>query len=165
MISTPETLKPIASLERVAVLRSSGVSLTETAVPPRWEIRAEFAALRFAHHAGNHFAANHETTYIGAIRLFDELLHKKVFIKITESVDHALRSLLGFSKDNTFALRALKELDYERCPTHKFDQFRGHFGGMRETAHGHSYNPCAQAIAGARSLSRDRDIATDSFKQ
>tara|TARA_R110000824_G_scaffold149838_1_gene320193 strand:+ start:768 stop:1346 length:579 start_codon:yes stop_codon:yes gene_type:complete len=76
-------------------------------------------------HCGDDFATNHQTAKIGTGGFLDELLNQKVCLQSAKRADDTFCSVCCFTKDHTFALRALEKFDDERRATSNIDQRRG----------------------------------------
>ena len=107
-MSTPATARPIVFAARFAVERSSGVSFTFSAVPPRWMLERNSPGAARRSIAAIDAVADDEGADVGALRLLDELLHEDVGVELAEGADHRLRRLPGLGEDDALALGALE---------------------------------------------------------
>ena len=131
-MSTPQTLSPMDLAARTAVERSSGVSRTTSAEPPRCRLERKSPSRPGAFHRRDDLAADHQRADIGAAGLLDELLHQDVHVGAAERFDHRFRRAVGIGQHHADALGALEQLDHQRRAAGELQHLFGLFRIMGE---------------------------------
>src|SRR3546814_10650203 len=70
------------------------------------QVRAKLAGTSRTLHRCHHFAADHETTDVAALRLAHEFLHQKIGIEPAKCFNHRRCGVRGFGQHHALALRS-----------------------------------------------------------
>jgi hypothetical protein len=128
------------------------------------QVGAEFTLLGLAQHRRHHAPANDEATDVGALGLLDEFLHEEIGVQVAERLDDRLGRLVGFAQHDAATLRALRELDTTGAPPTRPTRSAVSSGAYAKPVTGMPM-PLRASSWWARSLSRERVIATDSLSE